>query len=490
MPLRAMRRLGRFLKAAFRGNSGTEGWSRYLPMDLREGGRELSVKALLLNEDAGAEERYTGLFQYFLHGYVEYASPGFERVFYPGMGSVHGYQISGLEGFARTAPLLAAWISSGRDPSLIIPATGESTSLTEILKKGLLAGTNPDSPAYWGKMTGFDQRTVEAADISRVLWLTREQIWTKFSLAEQNQVAEWLLGVNTAITSKNNWLLFPVVVNFVLDALGYAGEAKTGSYHPSGYYEFKQDYLESGWFFDRPDGVDYYNTWGITYDIFWIHLLQPQFDKNFILTVLNQSASLTSHLIGPKGIPIMGRSIGYRTAIPVPIIARSFIDQSAGAMGMARRSVDVVWRYFAAHGCLRNGTLTQGYFESDPRFVDRYSGPGSYHWGLRSLVLAFMHRSQSPFWTAPEQPLPVEERDYHLNLPKLGWDIEGCKETGRIAITIPSNRATAFTPDKYTIFRQIGEKILRRPLRPYNHAIKYECREYASDNPLNLDSAR
>jgi hypothetical protein len=34
--------------------------------------------------------------------------------------------------------------------------------------------------------------------------------------------------------------------------------------------------------------------------------------------------------------------------------------------------MDVVWRYFVAHGCLRNGTLTQGYFEPDPRFVDRY----------------------------------------------------------------------------------------------------------------------
>jgi hypothetical protein len=236
MPLMATRRVGRFLKAAFLGSSSTEQWNRYVPVDRRESGRELSVKALLLNEGVGAEDRYTGLFQYFLRSYLEYASPAFERVFYPGMGSVHGYQISGLEGFARTAPLLAAWISSGRDPAIIIPTTGESVDLQAVLRKGLLAGTNPDSHAYWGKITGIDQRTVEAADISRVLWLTREQIWTKFSVAEQNQVAEWLLGVNTAITPKNNWLLFPVVVNFVLDALGYAGTTKTEPYYPSGYY--------------------------------------------------------------------------------------------------------------------------------------------------------------------------------------------------------------------------------------------------------------
>jgi hypothetical protein len=198
---------------------------------------------------------------------------------------------------------------------------------------------------------------------------------------------------------------------------------------------------------------------------------------------------LTAHLIGPNGIPIMGRSIGYRTAIPVPVIAHSFIDRSAAASGMARRSMDVVWRYFVAHGCLRNGTFTQGYLESDPRFVDCYSGPGSYHWGLRSLVLAFMHRPGSRFWTAPEQSLPVETGDYRLERPKLGWVIEGCKKTGRIAVYIPSNKAAAITPQAHTIFRQIGEKILRRPLRPYNHAIKYECHEYASDNPLNLAPA-
>jgi hypothetical protein len=63
-------------------------------MDLSEGDGELSVKAALLNEKADAEERYNCLFQYFLRGFIAYASPGFDRVFYPGMGSVHGYRVN------------------------------------------------------------------------------------------------------------------------------------------------------------------------------------------------------------------------------------------------------------------------------------------------------------------------------------------------------------------------------------------------------------
>jgi len=144
-------------------------------MDLSEGDGELSVKAALLNEQADAEERYNCLFQYFLRGFIAYASPGFDRVFYPGMGSVHGYRLSGLEGFARTAPLMAAWIASGRDPAPMDPLTHKPVGLVAILRKGLLAGTDPDGPSYWGEITDFDQRIVEAADIARVLWLTREQ---------------------------------------------------------------------------------------------------------------------------------------------------------------------------------------------------------------------------------------------------------------------------------------------------------------------------
>jgi len=169
------RRLGRVLRALLQGRFGVEGWKHYVPMDLSEGDGELSVKAALLNEQADAEERYNCLFQYFLRGFIAYASPGFDRVFYPGMGSVHGYRLSGLEGFARTAPLMAAWIASGRDPAPMDPLTHKPVGLVAILRKGLLAGTDPDGPSYWGEITDFDQRIVEAADIARVLWLTREQ---------------------------------------------------------------------------------------------------------------------------------------------------------------------------------------------------------------------------------------------------------------------------------------------------------------------------
>jgi hypothetical protein len=35
---------------------------------------------------------------------------------------------------------------------------------------------------------------------------------------------------------------------------------------------------------EPPQGVDFYNTWGIPYDLFWIHTLDPNFDPLFMPT--------------------------------------------------------------------------------------------------------------------------------------------------------------------------------------------------------------
>jgi hypothetical protein len=461
----------------------TEGYENYVPMDAREGEREIFIRRRLLDQDVSAEARYETLFRYFLHGFAACATADGERVQYPGMASVMGYRVDGLIGFARTAPLLAAWAQSGRGTVVLDDDTGASIDLVDRLERGILAGTDPSSPAYWGEMRNCDQRIVEAADIARVLWLTRDLLWKEWTDDQRRQVADWLLQVNARPTHANNWLLFPVVVNCALGALGYQDARRDPRYD-----EFKGDYLDHGWYFDRPRGVDFYNAWGITYDLFWIHLLQPEFDRDFIRVALAQSAWLTSHLIAPNGIPILGRSVCYRTAVPVPVITDTFIDSAAATQGRGRRALDVVWRYFVANGSLRNGTLTQGYFGSDPRFVDAYTGPGSSHWGLRSLVLALMHGRGADFWTVPDVALPVETGDYRLDLPKLGWIVSGRHGIGEITIAIPRNRHTAISPEPCTMRMRWAEKIARQPMRPRNMAIKYDAAEYSSRRPFPIVS--
>lgn len=462
------------------------GWGRY-QSPAPPGPEEAQVRRLLLSNEP-VERRYAGLFEYFLDGFVRHATPGFARVQYGGIGSWSGYEVDGLEGFARTAPLLAAWIYSGRGTVVSGFADGRSRDLVAMLRAGILAGVDPRSGQYWGDIQDSDQRVVEAADIARVLWLTRASIWDKLADPQKRMIRAWLLAAARARTQHNNWMLFPVFVSVVLESLDSESMPPdlTTQAHLT-FQDYRQYYLEAGWFFDRPRGVDFYNTWGIAYELFWIHTVDPTFEPDFIPAALEQSAHLTQYLVSPHGIPIMGRSICYRTAVPVPLLAATFLPSGQLPAGRALRGLDVVWRYFVAHDGLRDGALTQGYFTADPRLLDQYSGTGSCQWGLRSLVLAFMHPAGDGFWAAPQQPLPVEEADFRLALAKLGWTVEGRRAGGDITITIAKNPADVNTIEKYSWKMQAEEMLLRVPRRPENQRAKYGSRHYSSASPFPLN---
>jgi hypothetical protein len=457
-----------------------DGWSHYHPMSGPEGPAERAIKQTFLATDQALEDRYDALFLYFLRGAVDDASPQGARLLYPGEPSIRGFKISGLEGFARTGSLLAAWVESGRDPNPLIDAAGRPVDLVDFLRRGLLAGTDPAGDDYWGDILDQDQRIVEAADIARIVWLTRAQIWLQLGPGEQAQIAHWLEQVGHHPTHENNWLLFPVTVNVILRQLGWP---VTVDEHPR-YQHYKSFYLGYGWFNDPPHGVDFYNAWGVAYELFWIDHVDPGFDHAYISDLLRQSADLTAHLISPDGIPIMGRSICYRTAVPVPILAASLAQSPTGDAGLARRALDVVWRYFVAHGALQDNALTLGYFREDLRILDVYAGPGSCHWGLRSLLLAFLSPPGRGLWAAAESSLPVERASYHLDLDKIGWVVDGDQATRVISISIPANHQAVHKVEAYDWRRRLAEIYRQVPLRPENFAAKYGNGRYRSDHPF------
>ena len=451
------------------------GWSQYrAPAPV--GPQEEAIRQLVLG-DAPIERRFAGLFEYFSSGFVRHAAPGYARVQFRGEHSFNGHSVDGLEGFARTGSLLAAWVYSGREGS------GE---WVEMLRAGILQGVDPHSSEYWGDIKDYDQRIVEAADIARILWLTRTRIWNALNAEQRQMIRTWLLPATTKHTPLNNWMLFSVVVGVVLANLEDRDAAGLLARAHALFADYRQFHLDQGWFYDRPRGVDFYNTWGIAYELFWIHAVDPAFEPDFIAEALLKSAQLTQYLISPQGIPIMGRSICYRTAVPVPLIAATFLGPGKFPAGRAVRGLDVVWRHFVRHGSLRGGTLTQGYFAADPRFLDLYSGTGSCAWGLRSLVLAFMHPAGDEFWTAAEQPLPVEESDYRLELSKLGWIVEGRRDSGEIRITIVKNLRDVTTAEEYSWLDRAQDVFSRVPHRPENYAIKYGSRHYSSASPFPL----
>ena len=427
-------------------------------------------------------ERYQILFDYFLAGFLEFATPVGERVYFPGLKGNRGHSLEGFEGFARTAPLFAAWLASGRPPVVADPRSPfRQVDLRDLLRRAVLAGTDPRSATYWGDMANHDQRIVEAADIALILWLSRDHLWSSFPAAEREQVASWLRQVELYQPHGNNWLLFKVQVLETLRALGMPAD---GQLSADTYRAYKSLYLGSGWFDDPPRGVDYYNAWAISYSLFWIDQMNPAFDRRFIRDALRESARLLLHLIGPGGVPIMGRSICYRMAVPAPIVMQSSLDPQAIEPGRARRALDVVWRHFVERGGLAQGRVEQGYYGRDPRLLDLYSGSGSCQWSLRSLVVAFLQPPGSAFWQSPQQDLPIELGDYRLELPALGWVVKGRRASGEIVIAIPANRGHEHPVRKHSAARRLAELLLAAPVRPRNLKAKYRRPAYSSATPM------
>lgn len=458
------------------------GWFRYRPAPRRASAADIELVSLF-EAGGAAEQRYEALVRYFLEGFLAVATPDYERAQYRGMGSSHGYRVAGVEGFARTAPLFAAWIAGGRNPDFAGLAGRRGLDLRQLLATAFTAGSDPQHPGYWSDPRDFGQVLVEASDIAIALWMVRDSVWPLLDERAQSNLITWLRRAATADRPTNNWLLFGATADAVVAAL--EGRAVTSL---PAYERFKPHYLGHGWFSDAAATrvVDYYNVWGITYQLAFLRLIQPGYDSAFLRDAVLASADLTAHLISPRGIPIMGRSVCYRTAASAPLAVASLLDPSAERHGLSRRGNDCVWRYFLAHGAARGGTLTQGYFGDDPRVLDNYSGPGSSHWGLRSVIPALLHPPGSPYWTAAEQPLPVEVGDYRLDLPELGWVIEGDQASGDIRIIIPLNRGNHPALIPYTSQHRLGELRRRRAYRPDNHAAAYDAEIYTAAAPYPL----
>jgi hypothetical protein len=425
---------------------------------------------------------YENLFRYFLEGFENHRSGQGARAWYPGLPSRHGASIDGLEGFSRSAPLWGAWVRSGR-PRTVVLSTGGTLDLAGTFRRGLLAGTDPASPEYWGAVRDRDQRIVEAADVALSLWLFRASVWDELREPEQERVDSWLRQVHGKDVWDNNWHLFPVLVDAVQRSLGREGDPAGAARH---YARLTTFHRGEGWFSDGPGEVfDYYNAWGIHYGLAWLGRIDPSRDPEFLATVRSKFLAGYRYLIGPSGFPVLGRSVCYRIAVPAPLVFGQETDPQVVSPGEARRGLDVIWSYFATRGALHGGNVTQGYFGADARVLENYAGPASGLWSTRSLIAAFSLPEDSAFWRTPGAALPVEEASYQLDLVPPGWRLTGDRGTGVIRIEVLANRAAEDEPlEEPGVFDQIVGGLLRTPRRPGNRKAGYGRRFYSSDHPF------
>jgi hypothetical protein len=365
-----------------------------------------------------ASKRYEYLFRYLLTGFIIYRGKAPSLVNYYGLPSWYDARVQSMEGFSRFLPLICGWLSGGR-PAQIQILTGEVIDLEEIIREGLLAGTDRNSPGYWGDVNDYNQRICESAFLALSLRLIKDTIWKKFTPEQKQQIIDYLLQANGKNIRDNNWYMFPTWINKVTAALGFNHDEDIVRNH---FDLIKSFYRGEGWFTDGlhngKDRFDYYNIFIFHFFLFWLTIFEPQFEGAFIQEAMGRFLETYLYLLSPAGIPFLGRSIPYRMALTAPAIAGCLLDPTLVKPGLARRAFDTVMTHFIAKGAIARGNVTQGYYREDLRWLDRYIGPASGLISLFSFVLALRFPFESSFWTDPE--LLRLLRNTSKRLPKNG----------------------------------------------------------------------
>lgn len=345
--------------------------------------------------------------------------------------------VDGLEACARLAVGWGAWLRNPANPTTLT-FQGRTMDVAALLAAALEAGLDPARPeTYWGDIEDMDQRLVEAASLAVAVWLSRARVFERLDAAGRARVLGWLAQVDGKATWPDNWILFPALVQVVrLKLGGAASEAEIDNRLA----QMAAFYRGDGWYADGAgDEFDLYNAWmfGCHY-LFWVALDGARRPAHQALVLNRGRAFLTRfpYFFGANGAYVAwGRSLQGRFAATVALQLGHQLGIAPPEPGMLRRLASGCLRYFVDHGLFdpEGHFARQGFHGAAPLAGESYVAPASplsACWGLWALGLD----RDDAFWTATEQPLPVERADFDFALPAPGFAVSGRRATGQVLV--------------------------------------------------------
>lgn len=400
-----------------------------------------------------------------------------------GQASNHGAQADRLESFARPCLWACHWLAAE-------PAGDESLSreaVAEWFRRGLVAGTDPKSSAFWGPAANYHQHTVEMAALVLALEKASKWLWEPLSLRERDLVADWMGSVRGVGLHRNNHMFFGVLPLCFLDRHGYGrpGDRRSALRWLD---IMEKMHIGGGWFIDgMNESVDHYNAYAFHYYGLWWGLLYGDFDRARAQRWQEWTRDFLpdyAHFFAASGEPVpFGRSLTYRFAATAPFALAEKCGISPLEPGLSRRICTQSLRFFVERPIIQSqGVLSLGWADEFPAITEAYSCAGSTYWAAKGLS-ALLMPPEHPFWTAEEKPLPAEEGDFSLPIPQIGMVVrshEGEVELLNAATSI-SGTNTAFGAHKWgrLSFRTgVGWEV-KRPdrLQPLDAALTAETRD-------------
>lgn len=285
---------------------------------------------------------------------------------------------------------------------------GTLRGFEEIYRRGIVAGTDPASPEYWGNLHDFDQRMVEMAALGYALLLTPEKMWEPLNTKEKQNLNQWLLQINKYRSYDNNWRFFAVLVNAGLECVGgdYSQEAID-----LGLEAIESYYLGDGWYSDGKNGCkDYYISFAIHfYSLIYAKTMQELDERRSRIYV--ERANLFAHDFiywfdeNGRAVPY-GRSMTYRFAQAAFWSACVYAGVDTFPLGVLKGLLSRhIEDWMSAPVFDNGGVLSIGYRYQNLNMSEFYNAPGSPYWALKVFLLLALPDTHS-FWTAEAMPMP------------------------------------------------------------------------------------
>ena len=328
-----------------------------------------------------------------------------------GAPSDHDAQADRLESFARPLTLAAFWLQSAPRPE----DTALRTQIAGWFCSGLVLGTDPSSPQFWGPDASYHQHHVEMGLMAIALQIAPRDLWEPLTFTARAQVLRWFATCRGGGIVNNNHLFMSV---HILEFLGRHGAAHRTdrAVIDAHLAQLETMHRGGGWFEDGINqAFDHYNAYAFHfYGLMWAHLHGARdparaarwrdWARLFVADYQHFFAASGEH-------PAFGRSITYRfngLAVFGLALAERCTDLPPGLLRrLCTRNLD----FFLARPIFNaQGALAPGFTDVFPKIVEPYSAPASPYWAAKGFTPLLLPPEHA-FWHESEQPLPAERAE-------------------------------------------------------------------------------
>lgn len=339
---------------------------------------------------------------------LAHMSPGGARLHLNDSGAAYAPSVAEVEAFAR--PLWA-----------IIPLLASDSARVKPLwarwREGIIHGTDPSHPEYWGESGDCEQRLVEMAVFGVGLAIAPQAFFFDLPKDVQQRLYEWLNQINRFEVPRNNWAFFRLLVNMGFICCGLPPDERRME---EDLQLIEAHYDEEGWYFDYPDQRDYYSIWEFHYDGLIYARAMAAADPGTAARFRERA-----RLMAPKfacwfdargeALPY-GRSLTYRFAQSAAFSAMAFAEVEAPDVGYGVQKhllLNNLRSWFQKPIFTREGLLSIGYGYPNMLMAEGYNAPGSPYWGMKAFLCLALPESH-PFWQAEEQPFQAPKLSLQL----------------------------------------------------------------------------